>query len=58
MRNISWQQVAVIALCLAAPVVGYHFGGAELAGGMHAVTTILAWFTKQPDSTPPDQEAK
>lgn len=56
--NLTWQQVALIAVLVAAPI-GAHFAGGPIAAGVtSSAAMLLAWFTKSPMPEPKQEDPK
>ncbi len=47
--NLTWQSVALISVCVAAPIVAGYLGLGQVETGVaHAATVLLAWLTSSP----------
>lgn len=52
-RNLTWQQVAVLVACLAATCVALRFFGQEAAGVTAVVSTVLTFLLGRDPPSPP-----
>ena len=57
MKTLTWQQVAVFALCLAAAFAAHKFLGVEAGMTAGLVTSCIAFMMGRGDLTPPPPPA-
>jgi hypothetical protein len=56
-RNLTWQQVAVLVACLAATFAAYKLLGPEAGGVSSVVSAVLAFLLGRDPPPPPAPEA-
>lgn len=50
MKNVTWPQVCLIAVLLAAAILAPHFAGALGGSIVNAVCVLVAWLTDGPST--------